>query len=59
MACVSIDAVVTDVLMNGTSPVSLKARQLYDSAVAKYNEKKKMEDGKHDLRTNTHKCVHT
>ncbi|XP_076588631.1 hydrocephalus-inducing protein homolog [Chaetodon auriga] len=39
-ACLSVDAVVTDVLINGTSPVSLTARQLYDCAVARYVEKK-------------------
>lgn len=53
-ACLSIDAVVTEVLINGTSPVSLKARELYDSAVAKNNEKKTLEAGRHDPGTNTH-----
>ncbi|XP_040894088.1 hydrocephalus-inducing protein homolog [Toxotes jaculatrix] len=37
-ACLSVDAVVTDVLEHGTSPVSLTARQLYDSAAAKCAE---------------------
>ncbi|XP_034542457.1 hydrocephalus-inducing protein homolog isoform X2 [Notolabrus celidotus] len=39
-ASLSVDAVVTDALMNGTSPVSLSARQLYDSAAAEYAERK-------------------
>ncbi|XP_049928998.1 hydrocephalus-inducing protein homolog isoform X2 [Epinephelus moara] len=39
-ACLSVDAVVTEVLINGTSPVSLTARQLYDRAAAEYAEKK-------------------
>ncbi|XP_029289106.1 hydrocephalus-inducing protein homolog [Cottoperca gobio] len=38
--CLSVDAVVTAVLMSGTSPVSLTARQLYDCAAAEYAEKK-------------------
>ncbi|XP_026166304.1 hydrocephalus-inducing protein-like isoform X3 [Mastacembelus armatus] len=42
-ACLSVDAIVTDVLMNGTSPVSLTARQLYNHGLAKYNEKKTKE----------------
>ncbi|XP_035521672.1 hydrocephalus-inducing protein homolog [Morone saxatilis] len=37
-ACLNVDAVVTDVLKNGTSPVSLTARQLYDCAAAQYAE---------------------
>ncbi|XP_074533739.1 hydrocephalus-inducing protein homolog [Halichoeres trimaculatus] len=43
-ATLSVDAVVTDALKNGTSPVSLSARQLYDSAAAEYAEKKAEED---------------
>ncbi|XP_042266839.1 hydrocephalus-inducing protein homolog isoform X2 [Thunnus maccoyii] len=39
-ACLSVDAVFTDVLINGTSPVSLTARQLYDSAAAEYAQRK-------------------
>ncbi|KAM7413943.1 hypothetical protein PAMA_018980 [Pampus argenteus] len=39
-ACLSVDAVVTDVLINGTSPVCLTARQLYDSAAAEYAQRK-------------------
>ncbi|KAM9351917.1 LOW QUALITY PROTEIN: hydrocephalus-inducing protein homolog [Symphorus nematophorus] len=39
-ACLSVDAVVTDVLMNGTSPVSQTSRQIYDSAAAQYAERK-------------------
>ncbi len=46
-ACLSVDAVVTDVLMNGTSAVSLTARQLYDSTASQYAEKKAAEAGKH------------
>ncbi|CAB1432186.1 unnamed protein product [Pleuronectes platessa] len=38
-ACVSVDAVVTDVLTHGTSPVGLMARQLYDFAAAEYARK--------------------
>ncbi|KAM7396206.1 hypothetical protein PAMP_019263 [Pampus punctatissimus] len=40
VACLSVDAVVTDVLINGTSPVCLTARQLYDSAAAEYAQRK-------------------
>ncbi|XP_045894223.1 hydrocephalus-inducing protein homolog [Micropterus dolomieu] len=39
-ACLSVDAVVTDVLINGASPVSLTARRLYDCAAAEYADKK-------------------
>ncbi|XP_026221932.1 hydrocephalus-inducing protein homolog [Anabas testudineus] len=42
-ACLSVDAVVTDVLINGNSPVSLTARQLYDLTVAEYTERKAQE----------------
>ncbi|XP_022605572.1 hydrocephalus-inducing protein homolog [Seriola dumerili] len=38
-ACLNVDAVVTDVLINGTSPVSLMARELYRSAAAEYAKK--------------------
>ncbi|XP_071313817.1 hydrocephalus-inducing protein homolog isoform X2 [Trachinotus anak] len=38
-SCLSVDAVVTDVLIHGTSPVSLTARELYHSAAAEYAEK--------------------
>ncbi|XP_031731518.1 hydrocephalus-inducing protein homolog isoform X1 [Anarrhichthys ocellatus] len=44
-ACLSVDAVVTEVLVNGTSPVSRTARQLYDCAAAQYAEKKPEEAG--------------
>nr|XP_029134421.1 hydrocephalus-inducing protein homolog [Labrus bergylta] len=37
--CLSVDAVLRQALMNGTSPVSLTARQLYDCAAAEYAEK--------------------
>ncbi|KAM9376112.1 hydrocephalus-inducing protein-like [Pholidichthys leucotaenia] len=39
-ACLSVDAVVTDVLLSGTSAVSLTARQLYDCAAAEYAQRK-------------------
>ncbi|XP_059190373.1 hydrocephalus-inducing protein homolog [Centropristis striata] len=39
-ACLSIDAVITEVLLNGTSTVSMTARQIYDRAAAEYAEKK-------------------
>ncbi|KAF3689156.1 Hydrocephalus-inducing protein Hy-3 [Channa argus] len=42
-ACLSVDTLVTDVLLNGNSPVSLKARELYDHTVAEYTEKKVQE----------------
>lgn len=42
-----IDAVVTDALMNGTSPVSLKARELYERSAVKREEKRSMEAGEH------------
>lgn len=48
-ACLSVDAVVTDVLINGNSPVGLRARQLYDSAAALYAQKKPEEAGKYNI----------
>uniref|UniRef100_A0A3P8U8F5 HYDIN axonemal central pair apparatus protein n=1 Tax=Amphiprion percula TaxID=161767 RepID=A0A3P8U8F5_AMPPE len=48
-ACLSVDAVVTDVLLKGTSPVSLRARQLYDQAAAEHAHKKAEEAGKHHI----------
>lgn len=45
--CLSVDGVVTDVLMNGTSPLSLTARQLYDCAASQYAKRKAGEAGKH------------
>ncbi|XP_035498051.2 hydrocephalus-inducing protein homolog isoform X1 [Scophthalmus maximus] len=39
-ACLSVDAVVTYVLVNGTSPVSLTARQHYDSAAAEFAKRR-------------------
>lgn len=48
-ACLNVDAVVTDVLLNGTSSVSLTARQLYNCAAAQYAEKTAGEAGKHDI----------
>ncbi|XP_008288806.1 hydrocephalus-inducing protein homolog [Stegastes partitus] len=39
----SVDAVVTDVVLKGTSPVSLTARQLYNSAAAEYAQRKAVE----------------
>lgn len=44
----SIDAVVTDALINGTSPVSLKARELYDHAAVRQEEKRSIEAGEHE-----------
>lgn len=46
---ISIDAVVTDVLINGTSPVSLAARERYESAVAEYARRKMEEAGKREV----------
>lgn len=46
-ACLSVDSVVTDVLLKGSSAVSLRARQLYDAAATQYSEKKAREPGKH------------
>lgn len=46
-ACLSVDNVVTDALMSGSSAVSLRARQLYDAAAAQYSEKKAKEPGEH------------
>ncbi|XP_047205151.1 hydrocephalus-inducing protein homolog isoform X6 [Girardinichthys multiradiatus] len=45
-ACLSIDAVVTDAIQNGTSPASQSARQLYHAAVADYEQKKAAEAAK-------------
>lgn len=45
--CLSVDNVVTAVLMNGSSAVSLRARQLYDTAAAQYLERKAKEAGKY------------
>ncbi|KAI9537989.1 hypothetical protein NQZ68_019330, partial [Dissostichus eleginoides] len=39
-ASLSVDAVVTAMLLNGTSPVTLTARRLYDQAAEEYAEKK-------------------
>ncbi|KAM8861524.1 hydrocephalus-inducing protein homolog isoform 3-T3 [Synchiropus picturatus] len=39
-ACLTLDAVVKDALLNGTSPVSLMARQHCEKASAKYFQKK-------------------
>lgn len=57
VACLSIDAVVIDVLIKGASPVSLRAKQLYESAVAKYKEKKTTEASKYESHTNTHRYI--
>lgn len=45
-ACLSIDNVVTDVLMNPSSAVALRARQLYDATAEQYSQKKVREPGK-------------
>ncbi|XP_041651130.1 hydrocephalus-inducing protein homolog [Cheilinus undulatus] len=50
----SVDAVVTDALMNSVSPASMNARQLYDCAAAKYAEKKAEEPETTDLKPATH-----
>ncbi|XP_068458365.1 hydrocephalus-inducing protein homolog isoform X2 [Clinocottus analis] len=42
-ACVRVNAVVTEVLLNGTSPVGLTAKKLYDDAAADYAKKKSEE----------------
>lgn len=47
--CLSVDAVVTDVLLHGTSPVSLTARGLYHSAAAAYAEKEVKELGRYQI----------
>ncbi|XP_037834213.1 hydrocephalus-inducing protein homolog [Kryptolebias marmoratus] len=39
-ACLNVDAVVSNVIQNGTSPVSLSARQLYDAAAEEYAQNK-------------------
>uniref|UniRef100_UPI003AADF4DB hydrocephalus-inducing protein homolog n=1 Tax=Centroberyx gerrardi TaxID=166262 RepID=UPI003AADF4DB len=48
-ACLSVDAVVTEVLTSGTSPVSLTARQLYDRAAAERAQKKAEEAGEQKI----------
>lgn len=48
VAGLSVDAVVTDALVHGTSPVSLKARERCDSAVARNTEKKATEAGERE-----------
>lgn len=48
-ACLSVDAVVTDVLINGNSLVSLTARQLYENTVAEYAERKAQDAGEYNL----------
>lgn len=48
-ACLNVNAVVTEVLINGTSPVSLTARQHYDSAAAEYAERKAEEAGRNNI----------
>lgn len=48
-ACLSVDNVVTDALLNGSSAVSLRARQLYNAAASQYSDKKSREPGKHKI----------
>lgn len=43
----SVDAAVTDALINGASPASLKARELYDHAAVRPEEKRPIEAGEH------------
>lgn len=45
-ACLSIDGVLTDAIQNGTSSVSLSVRQLYDTLLAEYEQKRAAEAGK-------------
>lgn len=54
-ACLSVDTVVTEALINGTSPVSLTARQLYESVAAQRAERKAEKAGKHEI-LHTHCC---
>ncbi|XP_075998116.1 hydrocephalus-inducing protein homolog [Genypterus blacodes] len=44
--CLSLDAVVTDVLRKGTSHISLTARQWYSCAVVEHAQKRALEGGK-------------
>ncbi|XP_039456431.1 hydrocephalus-inducing protein homolog [Oreochromis aureus] len=44
-ACLCVDDVVTDMLLNGTSPVSLTARQLFDFAATEHAQKNAKEAG--------------
>lgn len=48
-ACLTIDAVVTDLIQNGVSPSSLLARELYDTAAAEYEQKKAALVGKPNI----------
>lgn len=59
VARLSVDAVVSEALVNGSTPASLKARQLYDAAVAKVEEKTTMEAGQDDPHAHTHICACT
>ncbi|XP_025759455.1 hydrocephalus-inducing protein homolog isoform X1 [Oreochromis niloticus] len=43
--CLCVDDVVTDMLLNGTSPVSLTARQLFDFAATEHAQKNAKEAG--------------
>lgn len=43
-ACLSIDNVVTDVLMKPSSAVALRARQLYDAATAAQSSDRKAKE---------------
>lgn len=49
-ACLCVDDVVTDMLLNGTSPVSLTARQLFDFAATEHAQKNAKEAGKLEAR---------
>ncbi|XP_027883649.1 hydrocephalus-inducing protein homolog isoform X2 [Xiphophorus couchianus] len=42
-ACLSIDGVLTDAIQNGTSSVSLSVRQLYDTLLTEYEQKRAAE----------------
>lgn len=56
-ACISVDNVVTDVLMSPSSAVALRARQLYDAAATQYSEKKAREPGKHRKTASCNGCL--
>lgn len=47
--CLDVDAVVTNIIQNGTSPVSLSARQLYNTAAEEYAQKMTAEAGKQNF----------
>lgn len=54
VARLSVDAVLSEALVSGSTPASLKARQLHDAAVAKLEEKTPVEAGQDEPHANTH-----